>query len=162
MLDQLHTFFKEQNVNHFICYGTLWGAIRYSKLMPFDRDVDLCVVYDDELEKSSLQQHELMRLVKEKFPEYYVMYDALENIYNIYLHKAMGEVVFFRRKDSETIVRALSRLGDIDLTDSFPARLIKNMGEMTVGNLRLPAPDTEIMQYWYPDSYTREVKPPNC
>lgn len=49
MLRDLNYLFSELNATHFICYGTLWGAIRYSKLLPFDRDVDLCVLYDDEV-----------------------------------------------------------------------------------------------------------------
>ena len=58
MIDYLHTqtlkmtevvinLFKEHNIRYMICGGTLLGAYTTNKFIPWDDDVDICVLEED-------------------------------------------------------------------------------------------------------------------
>lgn len=47
MLKMFDIFCKENNINYFLAYGTLLGAIRYKGFIPWDDDVDLLVPRED-------------------------------------------------------------------------------------------------------------------
>lgn len=46
-LKMFDAFCKENNIKYFLAYGTLLGAIRYKKFIPWDDDVDLLVPRED-------------------------------------------------------------------------------------------------------------------
>ena len=43
ILKEFDAFCKENNIRYFLAYGTLLGAIRYKKFIPWDDDVDVLV-----------------------------------------------------------------------------------------------------------------------
>ena len=47
MLKMFDAFCKENNIKYFLAYGTLLGAIRYKKFIPWDDDVDLLIPRED-------------------------------------------------------------------------------------------------------------------
>ena len=47
MLKVFDKFCKENNIRYFISHGTLLGAIRYKKFIPWDDDVDLLIPRED-------------------------------------------------------------------------------------------------------------------
>lgn len=47
MLKVFDDFCKENNIRYFLAYGTLLGAIRYKKFIPWDDDVDVLVPRED-------------------------------------------------------------------------------------------------------------------
>ena len=47
MLKMFDAFCKENNIRYFLAYGTLLGAIRYKKFIPWDDDVDLLIPRED-------------------------------------------------------------------------------------------------------------------
>lgn len=47
ILKRLAKVFKENNINYWINYGTLIGAIRHGGFIPWDDDIDLCILRDD-------------------------------------------------------------------------------------------------------------------
>ena len=47
MLKLFDDFCKENNIRYFLAYGTLLGAIRYKKFIPWDDDVDVLVPRED-------------------------------------------------------------------------------------------------------------------
>ena len=46
-LKMFHAFCVEHNIRYFLAYGTLLGAIRYKKFIPWDDDVDLLIPRED-------------------------------------------------------------------------------------------------------------------
>lgn len=47
ILKEFDAFCKENNIRYFLAYGTLLGAIRYKKFIPWDDDVDVLVPRED-------------------------------------------------------------------------------------------------------------------
>ena len=47
MLKMFDVFCKENNIRYYLAYGTLLGAIRYKKFIPWDDDVDVLVPRED-------------------------------------------------------------------------------------------------------------------
>ena len=47
ILKVFDAFCKEHNIKYFLAYGTLLGAIRYKKFIPWDDDVDVLVPRED-------------------------------------------------------------------------------------------------------------------
>lgn len=47
LLKVFDEFCKKNNIRYFLAYGTLLGAVRYKKFIPWDDDVDLLIPRDD-------------------------------------------------------------------------------------------------------------------
>lgn len=47
LLKVFDAFCKENNIRYFLAYGTLLGAVRYKKFIPWDDDVDLLIPRED-------------------------------------------------------------------------------------------------------------------
>ena len=47
LLKEIDAFCKENNIRYFLAYGTLLGAIRYKKFIPWDDDVDVLIPRED-------------------------------------------------------------------------------------------------------------------
>ena len=47
LLKRFHSFCTENNIRYFLSHGTLLGAVRYQKFIPWDDDVDLLVPRED-------------------------------------------------------------------------------------------------------------------
>lgn len=47
ILKMFDAFCKENNIRYFLAYGTLLGAIRYKRFIPWDDDVDLLIPRED-------------------------------------------------------------------------------------------------------------------
>ncbi len=47
ILKRFDSFCKENNIRYFLAYGTLLGAIRYKRFIPWDDDVDVLVPRED-------------------------------------------------------------------------------------------------------------------
>ena len=72
ILKKFDAFCKENNIRYFLAYGTLLGAIRYKKFIPWDDDVDLLIPREDYNRMISLfRDDERYRLFAfEKDPNY--------------------------------------------------------------------------------------------
>lgn len=66
---------EENNIRYMICGGTLLGAVTTGKFIPWDDDVDMCVIEDDYEKMKSLLLHNLPSWIEvqcnETEPHYY-------------------------------------------------------------------------------------------
>ncbi len=65
MLLWLDDIFKENNVTYFLMYGTLLGAVRHQNFIPWDDDLDICIMKED--------YERAMRLILENLPKKYAL-----------------------------------------------------------------------------------------
>ena len=54
ILKMFHEFCKENNITYYLSHGTLLGAIRYKKFIPWDDDIDLHMKGSDYLKLTKL------------------------------------------------------------------------------------------------------------
>lgn len=47
LLIELDKFCKENNIKYFLCNGTLLGAVKYKGYIPWDDDIDVCLLRED-------------------------------------------------------------------------------------------------------------------
>ena len=50
VLKEISQLLVDNNINFWVCHGTLLGIIRENRLLPWDRDIDLAV-WDHETDK---------------------------------------------------------------------------------------------------------------
>ncbi len=80
ILKDIDSFCKENDIKYFISYGTLLGAVRHGGFIPWDDDIDICMMRED--------YNKFIELAKEKMKD---KYDVL-NIYD-----TEGYMVFFAK-----------------------------------------------------------------
>lgn len=174
---------SRQQVTHFLCYGTLWGALRRNTLLPWERKVVLCAMNEDigELDEVFFQrQFTAIGLALEYRPSL--------GVYTVTVAEPSGskenvwvEVILFETDDREQLdaqqpqitgiyVRRIGwahRIlppGSIAL-HSFPKRLIDApLSIMQIADTSFPAPreGLELQKYHYPDDWWLEIRPANC
>jgi hypothetical protein len=162
MAARISELFEEQGISYFLCYGTLWGALRMKKMLPWDNDLDICVLRQDIHKVADLTLHQFFRM-----KDLGISYKSKEGVYDIRFGKARGDIVVFDySSDFEWVHRIgwATRILPIE-EDRFPSRLIAPpLPKQKFHNLNLPVPreSLAIQKYFYPHDWWKIVKPPNC
>ena len=47
LADLLQIVLTRLNVTYALCYGSLWGALRVNRMLPWDNDLDFCILKED-------------------------------------------------------------------------------------------------------------------
>ena len=67
LLAEIDDLFVKNNIRYFLIYGTLLGAVRHKGYIPWDDDLDICVMKED---------YELaMELLRKNLPNKYIVHD---------------------------------------------------------------------------------------
>lgn len=162
-------------LTHVLCYGTLWGWLKMERLLPWEDNVEFCVVNDE------LTGHEEAFLIRVfRRAGLSLAYDSRNGVYEVTSIGAESScggpvrLVVFER-DSST-GETMRRIGwtrrvlppDCQLSPSlhcFPSRLIERPLPSIVMDGRrfdVPREDVEIQKYLYPDTWWEDVKPAEC
>ena len=163
LLHRLHTLLTKQRLTHFLCYGSLWGAIRHQRALPWDVDIDLCVLSE---EMSTMDQGFLLRLFR--WENLSFDYSSREGKYEVRFGKVTADLVVFEvSSDGGWLERVgwESRLFSNLPSHHFPSTLVKApLPVIKFQGLNMPVPrgDIEIMKFFYPDDWWKEIKPPGC
>ena len=85
MLKMFDAFCKENNIRYFLAYGTLLGAIRYKKFIPWDDDFDIGMTFDNyvkflEICEKKLDKNKYYVQTPEKEKNYYLSFSKIRDI----------------------------------------------------------------------------------
>lgn len=169
---RVHNVLEIVRVTHCLCYGALWGQVRRSTTLPWEKDAEFCVdnkelmLFDENFLHKVFQKHNLV-----------LSYDSGEGVYTVvdnFLQQgaAIHLVVF----EEDVMLDMMRRIGwkrrmlppnceDSKSLDCFPVRLLRKPLPMkSFGWKKLPVPweELEILKYHFPDNWWQEVFPLNC
>ena len=159
----VHNLLDSKNIQHFLCYGTLWGAMRYQEILHWDNDIEFCV-YNEDLDITNQAYFNRMF----NWHNITIKYDARYGLYKMYYRKAYGEMILFHLSND---YKWLLRHGwDRSLKNEkprsrFPSELAAPpLPTLKFHNMKMPVPrrDIEIQKYFYPKDWWKEIKPPGC
>lgn len=98
---RVHKIFESHNVKHILCYGTLWGQIRASELLPWSEKAELCVFKSqlDLISEGILYgsfQRKFLRLRYFSANGFFIVEDIYESkpFVQIYVFEKDDEVIF--------------------------------------------------------------------
>lgn len=81
ILDEVDRICKKHNIKYMVAYGTLIGAIRHQGYIPWDDDLDLCMLREDFLRFREMCKEELdsrfFYQTNETDPEYFYLQDKI-------------------------------------------------------------------------------------
>jgi hypothetical protein len=160
----MNNVFKKLGLTYFLCYGSLWGALRMKKTLPWDRNLDFCVL-----------KHELVNLNEDKLDDtlksfgLYYEYNSRRGKYVVYFKTVSAEITVFERVGSHMERTGWEKrlLPHYYLNyQRFPHTLIEKQPLNTVefNYLQIPVPHEgfEIQKYLYPENWWRIIKPKGC
>uniref|UniRef100_T1J0Q1 LicD family protein n=1 Tax=Strigamia maritima TaxID=126957 RepID=T1J0Q1_STRMM len=170
LASKVHSILNSLGVTHFLCYGTLWGALRYNRLLPWEQDVEFCAINEKVL---YLDEARLLREFRKHSLE--LEYDWSEGFYTIFnSSKRLGSVEIYVF-ELDTMNNMLKRVGwkrrvlppncENTILHCFPPRLAKTpLPEKELSGVTLPVPreEIEIQKYFYPDDWWKENKSEDC
>jgi phosphorylcholine metabolism protein LicD len=163
LTERLVAFFTELELTYFLCYGSLWGALKFKRTLPWDRNIDMCAVYQ-----------QFMRIDEHKIKEAFMKcelryhYNHRRGKYVVKYKTVSAEITLFEKIDDH-----MERVGwekrlfpQYYLNyQNFPTQLIENeMPKLLFNTFEVRAPhlEYELQKYLYPENWWKEVKPRGC
>ena len=154
---------EQLKLNYFLCYGSLWGVLKFKSTLPWDRNVDVCIVY-----------HELVNVNEQVFHQAFK-----NNELNYFYNTRRGKyVVFYKTVSAEITVfekvgHHMERVGWEKRLfphlyysyQNFPSLLIEpEMDKLEFNKVLMPVPHQqyELQKYLYPENWWKEIKPKGC
>ncbi len=163
LAENVHMLLDRNHIKHFMCFGTLWGAIRKQTSLPWDTDLDFCVMNEDiaAVEEpylySQFRWENLGIQFSSRFGSYTIRYGQATA--DLILYELSPDGIWLQKVGWENRI-----FSNID-NHKIPVKLVENgLTSMKFHGLNLPAPykPMEVQKYLYPDDWWMEVKPPGC
>lgn len=157
------------NLNYFLCYGSLWGALYIQNILPWDTNVDFCV-RNEEIMKHD--ESHLLRLFGQHGMD--IEYNNKDGIYEVYNRSSKlghAHVIVFESDLRTGHMRRVgwkNRITPPDMCEAlhcFPPNLVEPpLPRIKYGNLEVPAPheEIELLKYLYPNDWWKELKARDC
>lgn len=74
----MHNVLNAIGLTHFLCYGSLWGQLRSSQSLPWESDIEFCLLNEEILTKDEVY---LERNFRSRNMQ--MVYDSTEGVYTI-------------------------------------------------------------------------------
>ena len=162
----VHRILKDLNTTHFLLYGSLWGALRMKRPLPWDDDVDLGMIPDGGYPK--LTEEQFLKKFREKGVK---ITNNMRQKSSYKFERGRGAVdlmIFYEYGDT------MKRRGweawlltvHYNLHHSFPKVLVEHrpLPELKFGWFMMPVPRNgiEIMKHMYRYDWWVTYKPESC
>ena len=162
----VHLILKNLNVTHFLLYGSLWGALRINKPLPWDNDVDLGMIADGRFVQ--LAENEFLKMFQEKGikvtnnmrQKSSYKFDRDNGAVDLMIYYDYGE--WMKRQGWESWLLTIH----YNLHHTFPKKLIedKPLPQTKFGWFMMPIPrhGIEIMKHMYRYDWWITPKQESC
>lgn len=166
---RVHRVLEELGIDHWLMYGSVFGALRVNGPLPWDYDVDIDFNASGKFASMNLGEFlfafestglkvnrhlwirsQLIEITTDDLPYYRV------EVFAFYNYRG-----WIKRGGLESWVLALH----YNTYHTFPAQLLeKPLPRVQFGFFKMPIPrgGIEIQRYLYPDNWWKEVKPVTC
>ena len=165
----VHKILDDFGIEHWLAYGSVFGAVRAQGPLPWDSDVD--IGFNGSGKFASMNFGAFLSAFKSKGLKVNHQRWISSNLIKIYRddqpHIKVDLFAFYnyrgwmKRAGLETWIMALN----YNLRHAYPARLVeKPLPQVRFGYFKMPVPrgGIEIQRYLYPDDWWKEVKPVTC
>ncbi len=85
---------EKLGVHYFLCYGSLWGTLKFKTALPWDRNIDMCTLYH---EIATIDEQSLYNAFKQYDLKYY--YNSRRGKYIVYYKTVSGEITVFEKSN---------------------------------------------------------------
>jgi hypothetical protein len=75
---ETHDLLTSLGLTHALCYGALWGQIRISRSLPWENDVEFCVINDELMQKDEASIFSAFRR-----KNLLLSYDSVDGLYTV-------------------------------------------------------------------------------
>jgi hypothetical protein len=163
LTEKISDVFEKLNLKYFLCYGSLWGALKFKSTLPWDRNIDMCIIQNQLI---LINEQTLYQAFKQNDLKYY--YNSRRGKYVVSYKTVSGEITVFEKIGShmERVGWEKRLVPHLYLNyQRFPYQLIEGeLPKIKFNNRLLPVPkqEFEIQKYLYPDNWWKEVKPKGC
>ena len=164
---QIHKILDDMKIRHWLMYGSIWGALRIGRPLPWDNDVD--IGFDGEGRFADMTLSEFLApfkaaglTVRNKWTQSGTVVIAKEGLWlsvDLFAFYNYGGVM--RRTGLESWFFALN----YRTHNSFPAKLVQpKLPKVKFGffNISIPKGGIEIMKHLYRYNWWKEVRPSGC
>jgi hypothetical protein len=130
---------EKLEIKYFLCYGSLWGALKLKSTLPWDRNIDMCIIYH---QLAALDEQRIHQAFKQNGLNY--RYNSRRGKYVITYKTVSGEITVFEKVGSH-----MERVGwekrlfpHLYINyQNFPYQLIdKELPKIEFNNILVPAP----------------------
>lgn len=112
---------EKTDIEFFLCYGSLWGAIRIKRQLPWDKNLDFCIMNED---LSKVEEATIYRAFRHTGVT--VGYNPKEGEYTAYFKSATATLTVFQLSDDFTNLERIGwthKLFRNSPGQQFPSRL---------------------------------------
>lgn len=171
MTKKVHKVLKSLEVTHFLCYGSLWGALRLGQSLPWEDDVEICAVNQEAV---YLDEASFLRSFRRHGMD--LDYDWSEGVYTVFNNTSKSGRVEIFMFELDSVSNMMRRVGwkrrvlppDCDsnpVLNCFPQRLINPpLPTASFEGMELPVPreGIEIQKYHFQSDWWKETIPRGC
>lgn len=158
----VHVILKDLGITHFLMYGSLWGALRLKRPLPWDDDVDLGMIEDGKFSSLSIKEFEGkflekgIRITDNLRQKSSYKFERDKGAVDLMIYYEYGD--WMKRRGWEPWILSVH----YNLHHTFPKHVIENkpLPELEFGWFNMPVPQygIEIMKYMYRYDWRVEYK----
>lgn len=164
---QIHTVLDSMEIRHWLMYGSIWGALRIGKPLPWDNDVDIGFEEQGKFARMTwsefLAPFEAEGLnIKTKWTQSGTIVISKPDLWqSVDLFALYNQRGTMKRRGVESGIFALNYM----TYHQFPAWLVESdlpQAKFGFFNISVPKGGIEIMKHLYPFNWWKDVRPKGC
>ncbi|RWS11576.1 uncharacterized protein B4U79_12499 [Dinothrombium tinctorium] len=156
-------------VSYFLCYNSLWGALKKKEAFPWLPYVELCLLNE---EISNFDETFVFRTFKRE--GLLIEYSSSDGVYTVTTFNGSDPFAKLIIFEENQVINQYRRVGwknrlippdSCSLIHCFPPRLIeKPLETVTFMGVELPVPreEIEILKYLFPNDWWKDLEPEEC